>query len=53
MNDMKRRLAEITKEKRYRNSADVVLLNRDGDLEKTVLAIQRLIRNAVGNTSTS
>jgi guanylate kinase len=53
MNDMKRRLAEITKEKRYRNSADVVLLNRDGDLEKTVLAIQQLIRNAVGRTSKS
>jgi guanylate kinase len=44
--DLKRRLAEIAKEKKYKPKADVVIVNKDGDLRKTVLRVKQLIRNS-------
>jgi guanylate kinase len=44
MNDLKRRLAEIAKEKRFKSKADVVILNRDGDLKQTIEQVERVIR---------
>lgn len=53
MNDMKRRLAEIAKERRFRTKADIVLVNNDGSLTQTVSAVQKLIRDALGRTARS
>ncbi|MFA5935570.1 MAG: guanylate kinase [Patescibacteria group bacterium] len=50
MNDMKRRLAEITKEKRFKPEADEVILNRDGDLKRTVSRVRTIIKTALRNT---
>ena len=45
--DLKRRLAEIAKEKRYKAKADVVLENKDGDLNRTVSQVKTLIQQAL------
>jgi len=50
MNDLKRRLAEIATEKRFKPKADVVIVNRDGDLKRTVTRVKTLIRNALRKT---
>lgn len=47
MNDLKRRLAEIATEKRFKSKADVVILNNDGDLQKTVSQVRSIIQKAL------
>lgn len=51
MNDLKRRLTEIVKEKRYRKSADIIIENRDGNLSKTVQQVSTVIKNALTRKS--
>lgn len=50
VNDIKRRLAEIATEKRFKPQVDVVLMNRDGDFEKTVARVSALIRKVLNAT---
>jgi ribose 1,5-bisphosphokinase PhnN len=45
--DLKRRLAEIAKEKKYKPKADLVLINKDGDLKQTILHTKQLIKAAL------
>lgn len=48
--DLKRRLAEIAKEKRHKTKADVAILNKDGDLKQTISQVKRLIQQAVNHS---
>ncbi len=45
MNDLKRRIATITKEERFRKKADVLIMNESGDLSRTVARVAALIRS--------
>lgn len=45
--DLKRRLAEIAKEKKFKPKTDVVLMNKDGELKQTILHTKRLITDAL------
>ncbi|MEO5927587.1 MAG: guanylate kinase [Patescibacteria group bacterium] len=48
--DLKRRLAEIAKEKLYKTKADLVIVNKDGDLKHTVSQVKKLIRQAISDS---
>lgn len=48
--DLKRRLAEIAKEKKYKAKADVTILNKDGTLKQTVSQVKQLIQDAVNHS---
>jgi guanylate kinase len=50
MNDLKRRLVEIATEKRFKPKADIIIVNRDGELKRTVTRVKTLIRNALRKT---
>lgn len=44
MNDLKRRIATITKEEQFRKKADVLIMNESGDLSRTVANVATIIR---------